>query len=60
MTHGYPYFLQEWGYKTWNKALSNPITYSTVNLATQEVIEQLDNNFFRVRFDRLTPGEEIF
>lgn len=60
MTHGYPYFLQEWGYKTWNKALSNPITYHTVNLATQEVIEQLDNNFFRVRFDRLTPGERVF
>lgn len=60
MTHGYPYFLQEWGYKTWNKAQSNPITYLTVNLATQEVIEQLDNNFFRVRFDRLTPGERIF
>jgi hypothetical protein len=60
MTHGYPYFLQEWGYKTWNKALSSPITQITVNLATQEVIEQLDNNFFRVRFDRLTPGERVF
>ncbi|MCE2983255.1 MAG: ATP-binding protein [Parachlamydia sp.] len=60
MTHGYPYFLQEWGYKTWNKALSNPINYLTVELATKEVIEQLDNNFFRVRFDRLTPGERIF
>lgn len=60
MTHGYPYFLQEWGYKTWNKAQSNPITYLIVNLATQEVIEQLDNNFFRVRFDRLTPGERVF
>ena len=60
MTQGYPYFLQEWGYKTWNKAQSNLITYSTVNLATQEVIQQLDNNFFRVRFDRLTPGERIF
>jgi hypothetical protein len=60
MTHGYPYFLQEWGYKTWNKAQSSPISYTTVNLATQEVIEQLDNNFFRVRFDRLTPGERNF
>lgn len=60
MTQGYPYFLQEWGYKAWNKAQSNPITYLTVNLATQEVIEQLDNNFFRVRFDRLTPSERFF
>lgn len=60
MTHGYPYFLQEWGYKAWNKAQSSPISYTTVNLATQEVIEQLDNNFFRVRFDRLTSGERNF
>ncbi|MCX6987778.1 MAG: AAA family ATPase [Chlamydiae bacterium] len=60
ITHGYPYFLQEWGYKAWNKAQSNPITYLTVNLATEEVIKQLDNNFFRVRFDRLTPGERDF
>lgn len=60
MTKGYPYFLQEWGYKAWNKAISSPITYTTVHLATQEVIEQLDNNFFRVRFDRLTLGEKNF
>lgn len=60
MTLGYPYFLQEWGYKAWNKAHSSPITYATVNAATKEVIEQLDNNFFRVRFDRLTPGERNF
>src|SRR5690606_23166115 len=60
ITRGYPYFLQEWGYKAWNKAPSSPITYATVNLATQEVIKQLDDNFFRVRFDRLTPGERSF
>ena len=60
MTQGYPYFLQEWGYKAWNKALSSPITYETVNLAMQDVIEQLDHHFFRVRFDRLTPGEKMF
>lgn len=60
MTQGYPYFLQEWGYKTWNKAESNPITYLTVDLATPEVMEQLDNNFFRVRFDRLTSSERVF
>jgi hypothetical protein len=60
MTQGYPYFLQEWGYKAWNKAQSSPITCNTVNMAMQEVIEQLDNNFFRVRFDRLTPGERAF
>ena len=60
MTLGYPYFLQEWGYMAWNKASSSPITYAVVDSATKEVIEQLDNNFFRVRFDRLTPGERHF
>lgn len=60
MTQGYPYFLQEWGYMTWNKAESSPITYEVVKEATEEVIEQLDNNFFKVRFDRLTPAERNF
>lgn len=57
---GYPYFLQEWGYKAWNRAESSPITSDDVVKATAEVIYQLDNNFFRVRFDRLTPKERDF
>ncbi|NGX61880.1 MAG: hypothetical protein K940chlam9_01370 [Chlamydiae bacterium] len=59
-TQGYPYFLQEWGYKAWNKAASSPITSEVVSAATVEVIEQLDNNFFKVRFDRLTTSERNF
>jgi hypothetical protein len=31
-----------------------------VKAATATVIERLDQNFFRVRFDRLTPGEKRF
>jgi len=60
LTKGYPYFLQEWGYQSWNKSLCSPITLQVVQLATSEVISRLDKNFFRVRFDRLTPGEKIF
>jgi len=60
LTHGYPYFLQEWGYQTWNMAAASPITLQTVKDATTEVIRRLDRNFFRVRFDRLTPGEKNF
>lgn len=59
-TKGYPYFLQEWGYKAWNLAESSPITGKIIHHATSEVIDQLDNNFFRVRFDRLTPKEREF
>jgi len=57
-TKGYPYFLQEWGYQTWNLAVASPITLDIVQEATKKVIPRLDQNFFRVRFDRLTPGEK--
>lgn len=60
LTRGYPYFLQEWGYQCWNQAESSPITAEVVQLATTTVIQRLDENFFRVRFDRLTPSEKNF
>lgn len=60
LTHGYPYFIQEWGYQAWNVAAASPITLQTVQDATPGVIRRLDKNFFRVRFDRLTPGEKNF
>lgn len=60
LTKGYPYFLQEWGYQAWNLATSSPITLQVVQNATATVIPRLDQNFFRVRFDRLTPGEKNF
>jgi hypothetical protein len=60
MTRGYPYFLQEWGYQTWNLAPASPITLRTVQQATDAVVPRLDKNFFRVRYDRLTPSEKNF
>ena len=60
LTQGYPYFLQEWGYQCWNRASASPITLQIVQAATPIVIQRLDANFFRVRFDRLTPGEKRF
>jgi len=60
VTQGYPYFLQEWGYQTWNQAKASPITLRIVQEAHPEIIRRLDENFFRVRFDRLTPSEKIF
>ena len=60
LTKGYPYFLQEWGYQVWNLAEKSPITLKTVQGATAKVIPRLDQNFFRVRFDRLTPSEKNF
>lgn len=60
LTQGYPYFLQEWGYQAWNRAESSPIDLTIIQNASETVIHRLDENFFRVRFDRLTPGEKRF
>lgn len=60
LTQGYPYFLQEWGYQAWNHATASPITRADVDRATRTVINRLDENFFRVRFDRCTPGEKRY
>lgn len=60
LTKGYPYFLQEWGYQAWNHALASPIGLQIVNETTELVTHRLDENFFRVRFDRLTPREKQY
>ena len=60
LTKGYPYFIQEWGYQSWNRAPSSSITLEIVRCATEDVLPRLDQNFFRVRFDRLTPSEKKF
>ncbi len=60
LTRGYPYFIQEWGYQAWNHAPSSPITAAIVRETTRMVEKRLDENFFRVRFNRLTPREKAF
>ena len=59
-THGYPYFLQEWGKHAWDTASVSPITLADVELASQSAVAALDESFFRVRFDRLTPVEKKY
>lgn len=60
VTKGYPYFIQEWGYHSWNLTNGNIIDIDTVKHATDEAINRLDKNFFRVRFDRLTRREKDY
>lgn len=59
-TRGYPYFLQEWGKHVWDTADESPITASVVEQATPLTIASLDESFFRVRFDRMTPTEKRY
>jgi hypothetical protein len=59
-TKGYPYFLQEWGKHTWDIAPRSPITEKDVENASDLAVAALDESFFRVRFDRLTPSEKRY
>jgi hypothetical protein len=59
-TLGYPYFLQEWGKQTWDLAAQSPITRQNVVDASVLAIAALDESFFKVRFDRLTPKEKAY
>ena len=59
-TQCYPYFLQEWGKHLWDVAERSPITASSVDIASNEAIADLDKSFFLVRFDRLTPAEKRY
>lgn len=60
ITKGYPYFIQEWGAQTWRVARETPISVADVEHATPIAIEELDQSFFRVRLDRLSPGERKY
>lgn len=59
-TRGYPYFIQEWGKHAWDAAQQSPITLQDVHLVSTEAVAALDESFFRVRFDRLTPLEKVY
>lgn len=59
-THGYPYFLQEWGKHSWDTAPASPIRKADVQTASGLAVAALDESFFRVRFDRLTPAEKRY
>ena len=59
-THCYPYFLQEWGYQCWNIAQGDRIEADDARRASQEATKRLDDGFFKVRFERLTPKEREY
>jgi GTPase SAR1 family protein len=59
-TQGYAYFLQEWGKHAWDASESSPIMALDVERATVSAVATLDESFFRVRFDRLTPSERRY
>ena len=36
LTKGYPYFLQEWGYQSWNMATTSPISLRAVEMLRRQ------------------------
>ena len=60
LTRGYPYFLQEWGYQVWNVSERSPIGMDCIVAAGAEALRRLDEGFFKVRIDRLTPKEKEY
>lgn len=60
LTQGYPYFLQEWGYQVWNASDRSPIAIDCIDIAGKEALRRLDEGFFKVRIDRLTPKEKEY
>jgi hypothetical protein len=60
ITLGYPYFVQEWAYHAWNLAEGPTISREDVVSASARAVARLDESFFRVRFDRLTPSQKRY
>ncbi len=60
VTRGYPYFIQTWGYHSWNASNGPTINADDIATANVRAIQTLDESFFRVRFDRLSQGEKTY
>jgi hypothetical protein len=56
-TDGYPYFLQEFGKLVWDVAPGPTIFSTDIASVEERVLRKLDSDFFRVRSDRLRPGQ---
>lgn len=60
VTESYPYFLQQWGHDAWNLAKNDVISLQDVHEATPQALATLDENFFKVRFDRCNASEKKY
>jgi len=56
-TKGYPYFLQEFGYAIWMEATKSNVSVEDVQRIAPDVKRRLDENFFDVRFERVSNSE---
>lgn len=59
-TQGYPYFLQMWSKYSWDVATESPIGCADVLRARALTEADLDESFFKTRFERCTPSERRY
>ncbi|MCP4310044.1 MAG: ATP-binding protein [Bacteroidetes bacterium] len=59
-TEGYPFFLQVWGSNAWDKAKDSSITLDDIKKATKQALSDLDNGFYKVRYERLTVRQQQY
>ncbi len=60
-SEGYPYFLQEFGKRSWDAATGPQVIQAKdVEAAIPIAIDELDTGFFAARFDRTTPAERQY
>ena len=58
---GYPYFIQLWGAELWEAARAEKVrrfTMSLLRAVQPDIYERLDRDFYRPRFDAVTPAEQ--
>jgi hypothetical protein len=56
----YPAFIQAYGKEAWNQAQASPIRLADVLAAEPLIHEQLDEEFFHVRFEKATDREREY
>ncbi|UUT36381.1 ATP-binding protein [Microbacterium elymi] len=56
----YPYFIQQFGQETWNHGEGTKIELSDAEYGVAAGRNQLDNGFFRARWDRATVTEKKY
>lgn len=56
----YPYFIQQFGQEAWNCAAGDRIALTDARLGVSVGQNQLDNGFFRARWDRTTAAEKRY
>lgn len=60
LTHGYPFFLQQFCQIIFQNATGQVIDREIVENSVQEFFHTLDNGFFRVRYERCTETDKKF